>query len=472
VTAEIEAEDLVLCPGESTVLSAVQGDYAYIWQPGGESTPNINISSPGLYSLTTFNELGCEETTSIVIAGEDMASPITSSVSVCLGDSALLVAQSLVPVFWSYSASGSPILAFGDTLIVPEVNAPQLIYAFSGDETCYSDPTPAVLNVDPSSLAPSIGQVGLECTGGSLELIVQSPLTGVNYLWTLPDDSTFYGNSFLIDSLSSFDTGAYMVQVISEVCQSAITELFVEVLPPSLVEIVSLPENVLCEGDSFTLTADDSLWTDFTWIGPGVVQYGLSTLQFDSVGLSDMGLYSVTATDTVGCAAVGSAFLTVIPYPIVDLDSALQCIDGFLYAILEEGYSSYLWSNGVTESEVLISDDGLWTVEVVNQGLCAISDSILITDETCIDEMMNIITPNGDGENDELDFNVMGMNLDRVEIYSRLGNSIKVLSEPFVWDGRTEAGVEVSEGVYYWVAFSGEEPTKGLTKTGYLHVLR
>ncbi|MDA0973748.1 MAG: gliding motility-associated C-terminal domain-containing protein, partial [Bacteroidetes bacterium] len=66
--AEIEANDLELCPGESTLLSASGGDN-YLWN-GVASEADLTVDSPGSYTLTAINSCGENETTIMVLQDE------------------------------------------------------------------------------------------------------------------------------------------------------------------------------------------------------------------------------------------------------------------------------------------------------------------------------------------------------------------------------------------------------------------
>jgi len=73
----------------------------------------------------------------------------------------------------------------------------------------------------------------------------------------------------------------------------------------------------------------------------------------------------------------------------------------------------------------------------------------------------NPFTPNGDGYNDEVVFQVAGMGLDSpvVKIFDRRGMEVKEIKESsdywLVWDGRNENGREMEPGVYLYLLMDG-----------------
>ena len=64
-----------LCYGESTTLNAGGTGSKYLWSTG-QTTPSINVSTTGEYTVTVFNELGCGTTKSLAI---DVKLPINLS---------------------------------------------------------------------------------------------------------------------------------------------------------------------------------------------------------------------------------------------------------------------------------------------------------------------------------------------------------------------------------------------------------
>jgi hypothetical protein len=60
-----------------------------------------------------------------------------------------------------------------------------------------------------------------------------------------------------------------------------------------------------------------------------------------------------------------------------------------------------------------------------------------------------IITPNGDGINDTLDFGNLGADA-TIDIYSVTGRRVRHLAGSFVWDGRDDSGSIVESGVYIY----------------------
>ena len=471
VTAEITADDLVLCPGESAVLSAAETGLLYEWLPDGQTSSSIVIMSPGTYILSVFNDDGCSDADTLFIAGEELLMPMADDFSICQGDTVALVAYADAPIFWSDNPSGSPVIGLGDTYVILGLENEITVYAFSGDEDCYSDPFPVQVSIDPASIVPEFNLTGGTCVGLPMYIDITPSLDEAGYEWILPNGEAFNGSILTIDSLALEDAGTYSVGVIGEYCSSPILEFELEVAIPGTIEMDVLPSANLCEGDSSTMFISDSLLSSITWQTPLSSIYGSNALTITSVDLNDSGYYLVTATSENGCSVSQAVNLIVDAYPIVELDSALECQNGFLYAILSDDYDTYLWNNGSTSAQVLIDEDGWWWVEAVNGNQCATKDSVFVYDETCIGEMLNVITANGDGINDDIDFNLMGLDIKEVQIFNRWGTPVRIMRSGFIWDGRSDSGNVLSEGIYYWVVISDETSFKGIEKKGYVQLI-
>lgn len=77
--------------------------------------------------------------------------------------------------------------------------------------------------------------------------------------------------------------------------------------------------------------------------------------------------------------------------------------------------------------------------------IITISDTLVIPPAPDISSSTDIITPNGDGKNDEINLILTG---DIIKIYNRFGVLVRTLEYTKVWDGRDNAGEIVQMGFY------------------------
>lgn len=85
----------------------------------------------------------------------------------------------------------------------------------------------------------------------------------------------------------------------------------------------------------------------------------------------------------------------------------------------------------------------------------------------------NVFTPNGDGENDFLVIPGGGIMEYELVIYNRWGQSVfTTTAREISWDGRTTAGVECSEGTYYYTLTAISNSGNDYSQTGYVTLFR
>jgi gliding motility-associated-like protein len=99
-----------------------------------------------------------------------------------------------------------------------------------------------------------------------------------------------------------------------------------------------------------------------------------------------------------------------------------------------------------------------------------------VTDTSCenklLDNVPNVITPNGDNVNDEWKLNDTCFSLNDLVIYNRRGLKIfetKKLGEG--WGGYTTSGLPCTEGTYYFIINYSSFTNKEYTKSGYIQLI-
>lgn len=121
-----------------------------------------------------------------------------------------------------------------------------------------------------------------------------------------------------------------------------------------------------------------------------------------------------------------------------------------------------------TCSNIFIAGTGdtlLYIFTIYDANGCEGKDSILILSEPCMEEDLfpNVFSPNADGSNDL--FFIPGICAGEkyfMQIYDRWGTLMfSTALRHNAWDGRTNAGIDASEGVYYFIAHVDDRITKG-----------
>ena len=240
------------------------------------------------------------------------------------------------------------------------------------------------------------------------------------------------------------------------------------------VEIEDVQE--LCKGDDFTLDAEAIGGIEpyvYTWTKAGSIWTG------DEVDLvaEDSAMFYLTVRDACGYETFDSIHVEVPQYEPLAVSSDLQldldvCKDEALtleYAVSGgSGDYTYQWSlDGIPvsyEQEYIVQnmDVSYNEYELVVTDHCGNSSSrkFNVKVEHC--EIPNIMTPNGDGNNDYffIDFRDAAFNV-QLHIYDRWGKLVYEsfnyencsLSETqFCWDGVSQSsGKACTEGVYFYI---------------------
>jgi gliding motility-associated-like protein len=84
----------------------------------------------------------------------------------------------------------------------------------------------------------------------------------------------------------------------------------------------------------------------------------------------------------------------------------------------------------------------------------------------------NVFTPNKDGTHDYFEVVTDGVTVYEFNVFTRTGTQVFHSSSPRIfWDGTNSAGLELSEGVYYYV-IEEEGGSESYSSTGFIYLFR
>lgn len=126
---------------------------------------------------------------------------------------------------------------------------------------------------------------------------------------------------------------------------------------------VTLSDTEICGGESVQVNLPTGL--NYTWT-PNV---GITNPSVHNPLLSPSTstLYTVTITDNCGRTSTDNIQIDVKSPPQLDDQTNIICVDGTTILALNETYPDYLWSDGSTESTLLVDAVGTYWVEVGNE---------------------------------------------------------------------------------------------------------
>jgi gliding motility-associated-like protein len=225
--------------------------------------------------------------------------------------------------------------------------------------------------------------------------------------------------------------------------------------------------------------------TTYVWSTPAgtTITSGIGTSSISVDWGTTSGPVTVMDTNSLGCFS-DPVFCTVnVAFPpLADFDTTAN---GFTYNFTDistGGATSWAWDFGDGSSSSLQNPSHLYTSNGLQTVCLTASNSTGCADTTCrtinIDaiefiNIPNVFTPDGDGINDVFYINSSGMTEFQLDVYNRWGTKIFTSTEAGAkWDGRSSAGVELSEGTYYFILKAVSISAKDNSTTGFITLLR
>ena len=106
------------------------------------------------------------------------------------------------------------------------------------------------------------------------------------------------------------------------------------------------------------------------------------------------------------------------------------------------------YSNNQNPITITRAETGSYSLTITNQNGCFASKAIDVLRTFC--EIPNVITPNNDGSNEELDLS--GFDVKKLEIYNRWGRLVfDQTNYTNEWRGQSNKGERLPDGTYFYL---------------------
>ena len=338
-------QDVILCNEQDIVLDADNKgpDETYLWQDG-TTDPTYEVPGPGIYWAEVTFTNNCTIRDSIqIIPQADFAANLGNDTTLCTGADLLLDA--------TFNALGVKYLwQDGTTLPTFQVDEPgeyKVALELSG---CIVQDSVEVAYFDPPVL--DVAEDQTLCFGTTLTL--DATITdAVAYAWQ--DGTT--GADFDVST-----PGTYWVDVDFAHCIRR-DSVLIDYYPEVIVDIG--PDMTLCENETFIIDAAQPD-ASYSW------QDGSSAATFT---VSGPAVYWVDVSIN-GCTERDSLEAFYTPLPVFDLGEDLRpCEDDRPRLIADVTGATYAWQDGTTQSDLVVSTDGLYWLDVTKDG-CTARDSV------------------------------------------------------------------------------------------------
>lgn len=447
------------CVGDNVTFSATSGT-SYSWAgPNGFSSSSsdttltgVTTSASGIYTVTvTSNGCSSTATTSLVVNNIPSAT-VAGNDNICSGASTTLTAGGGNTYLWSTGETTSSIT------VSPATNTTYTVTASNGG--C-NDTASIAINVVPSP-TPAVDGIVEICNGDSLVITASG---GTGYVW----------NTGATSAAINIPAGAYTVTVSDATSCTATMSVTVPLSPNPNTGFTA---SIACVGAATNFTNTSTITsgsiTDYLWdFGSG----NTSTIEDPNFTFSSPGTYTVslTATSAFNCTASYSAQVIVGGGPDISMQLLALCFAQLQATGINNDtsiqVSSWTWDfgDGNGDNGFMVahpySQQGTYTVLLTGTDIygceTTISESFTTKGGKTLDQIIfpNVITPNGDNQNDEI---VMDPEFEEcspyiLTIYNRWG--FKVFeSENYgpTFKGISTTDVTIVPGVYFLVIRSND----------------
>lgn len=322
-----------VCPGGCTNLTAT-GGVTYTWQPGNLSGSTVNVCPPGPTTYTVFvtNALGCSDSDMVTVNISLPTVTASPSVSICNGNSTILVASG--PNGQTYSWQPAGTLTGANTANPTATPTATTVYTVTATSSAGCTVTDSVL-VSVTTAPPTIASQDTSLCNGGFATLVASGAT--SYTWNPGNQS---GTSITVSPVT---TTTYVVTGNTNNCLSYDT-VVVTVAPPS--SVYAGPDFSVCGGTQVTLNVGTSGGT-YAWT-PTASIIGASNTQSVIAAPTGNTSYTVNVTDANGCISADTVNVTVNAAPTIVASTPIDTICFGQSTLLNAvGGVGYAWSPNV-----------------------------------------------------------------------------------------------------------------------------
>ena len=429
----------------SAIISGGTGPFNFLWSNG--VTTSQTVIGAGLWSCDVTDNNGCT---------------VSESVSITQPDE----------FYISDSASNNPLCTDGGSAsIQTSGGTPPISYLWSTGETTQSISnilvnTCWVIATDSCGNTDSVGFDLLP-----YDLVTSVSYNDTNHISTVEIDPISTGSSFLHEW---YDVNGILVATSSSVtnlCQGTYVVKTTDQSNGCFVEDTLVVDWYLLSDivdlEKTTVYADSLLWG----FGPYTYLWGPTSSFATQQANICPGDHWLEVTDRDGCTI--DTFFTIDPI-IVVLNPANELIECDLenldieLAVSPEGGTdpyTYLWTNGDTDSTTnLALSPGPLSVTIMDNNACTLDTIFRIAAMTpeCVP---NVFTPNNDQVNDFWNLEQAYLYSDtEITVWGRFGRKVfESVGYDVPWDGKTEKGNDVPDGVYYYhiELGNGYDPIQG-----------
>jgi len=326
-------QNISICAGGTANLTG-SGGVTYTWQPGNLSGPNVSVTPSGntTYTLYVTNASGCSDSDLVSVNISIPTITASPSVSVCNGNSTVIVASGSSGMTYSWSPAGT--LTGANAQNPTATPTATTTYTVVGTNSFGCTATDSVLVTVTTAPPLTVSNDTSLCNGGAALLTASGATT---YTW---QPGNLSGSSI---SVSPVTTTTYVVVGNTNNCISNDT-IVVTVAPP--LAVYAGPDFGVCAGTQITMNVGVSGGT-YSWT-PAASIVGSTTGQSVIANPTGTTSYTVNVTDASGCVSADTITVTVNGLPNVTASTTDNTICvGQGSTVAAAGAASYVWTPNI-----------------------------------------------------------------------------------------------------------------------------
>jgi gliding motility-associated-like protein len=455
-----------LCAGTVTLTPSITTGISYSWSPSSATTQTISVSTAGIYTCTVVANSCTVVATYTVSAPTPPTVGITGDTSLCPSQISVLTATASPAGSYTYHwYNGSTSLG---SLSTQTVNAAGTSYHLVGinNSTLCKDSITFFVNMYGNPLVNITGNSTI-CAGKN-DLLTANPSGGnplYTYSWT-PGSAT-------TQTTNVTAAGDYTVRVTDAKGCTNLSHMIVKLSNP---KITVTKNTYICPGKiaSIHVSGSGTPMISYQWVSAPSAGQTFTT--------ATAGAYEVFMTDAYGCTdtAIANVIYNPVPQAIISYSPGNPIELGTAIAFSDNSTvtTGSVVADSWTFGDTAIANNNFHPSHTYAAGGHYPVTLIVTSDKGCKDTTViyidiqwpivipNIITPNGDGINEFLEFkNLLYFKNNKLLIYNRWG-TLLYQSDDYKnnWTGK-----DYVDGTYYFIL---DVPDKKRTIRGFFTNIR
>lgn len=341
--------DTTICKGAGYTLNA--GTFArYKWSTG-DTTPTVIPKISGRYTVKVTDSDGFEAADTVMITVSAPVADAGKDTTVCPGTQVSLNALQSPGVTYLWSTSQTtPNITVSDS--------GSYILAVQNSFGCIIKDT-VLVKWEPIPVIP-LGADTSFCAGGYMLLNAGGNVENSTYIWS---------NGVTTQAQIVTASGTYSVEVITP---AGCTQRDTIVLTTYPAPIINLGPDIVGCSSSIDVTLNATF--------PGNNTYSWSTgANSPTIRVTNPGIYFVTVTNPLGCSSSDTILVGVNSVPLVELGPDIVVCEPTVTLDAGNLATNYLWSNGHTGNQLVVTRSGRYFVQASNTLGCISLDTVNVT---------------------------------------------------------------------------------------------